>query len=522
MAESQILSVENVDVGINSTMPSNKVVWSTGRNIRFTPGFVSKTPGKKNIATLPVSSLNLRAAFTFVAFDGNVYTILCTDAKIYAANRDYTTISDITPTTAPTGGYYDLWEFCIVAGLPILTNGKDVIWKWDDLDSILVPLLNAPLAKHISCSMHQLVCSNIYMNGAWRYGRTEWSGVGKPEFWTIDKTRKSGYQDLNDYYGASTSRQNILCQISEGSKVYYFTEKNLWVCDFAQAKKQFFIVDGAVELASPKSACNYGGSIYAICKDDVYKYTNGAKTAIGLPIRKELYLGLNYLKLDTIFNFNVFGTSEVWFCVPMNSSALPDTAYIFNTELNNWTICDCDFTCHALQYSKTVAWVNNSGIEVTWENDTDDTISWLGEFYRANPEDIVCDSLSHINKMDSGYNALNTSLTDTAIYGYIETGDMSFAARPIQKVIEELFPELAAQTLTNSLMIQVGCRENLSLAVRWNPAVSFRIGIDIYTDLRNYGSQGAFIRLRFYTNIKDSPWAMSSYAVTYSVSRRIR
>jgi len=520
--ESKSVTVDTLDVGIDSTSPSNKVTWATGRNVRFIPGYVTKTPGKTNLATLGTPALPIRESFTFVATDGDVYTIICTDAQIFAANRDFSTITDITPTSAPTGGYYDIWEFCIVAGLPIITNGKDAIWKWPDQDQPLTPLLNAPLAKHISSCMNRLVCSNTYENTISRYGRTRWSEMGNPENWTVDTTRKSGYHDLVNYSGKEAAMNFILAQISIGSKTYYFTEKNLFVCDFAQPTKQFIIIDNSVELMSTKSVCEHRGILYAIAKDDIYQYIDGNKASIGRPQRIELYDDLNYLKIDTIFSFNIYSTNEVWFCVPTGTNTLPDTAYVYNTELGAWTICDCDFTCHALQYSKTVAWVNNLGATVTWENSAAQTISWLAEFYRAIAQDIVCDSASHILKMDSGYNAISTALAAVAIYGFIETGDFVLGARPFEKVIEELFPDMLAQTQASTLMIQVGSRNNLSEPPRWSKSVPFRIGIDGYADMRCYGSEGAFLRLRYYTSALDSPWAMGSYSFLYSIGARIR
>jgi hypothetical protein len=519
MDKEGIITVDTVDVGIDSTKPSNKVTWSTGRNVRFIPGYVTKTPGKTILSSSVHSTgLNIRASFTFVGPDSNVYTIICTDNRIWAANREFTNFTEVTPASPPTGGYYDLWQFCIVAGLPYLTNGKDAIWKWTDPAGVLI-VSSAPLAKNISSCMGFLVCSNIYEGGAWHYGRVRW---GRPEAFTVDKTDQAGYIDLANYYGNDVSVHNILCQISEGSKTYFFTEKNRWVCDFSQSRKDFFIDDGSIELMSPKSACAFRGKIYAFAKDDIYVYEGSNKKVVGTPFKRDIYSTVNALYIDTIFIFSIFATNEIWFCIPTGANTLPDTAYIYNEDINGWSPCDCDFTCHALQYSKTVAWVNNLGTTITWENDSAQTIPWLAEFYRSNPQDIVGTSNGYILKMDSGYNAVNSSGQATAIYGLIETGDMDCKARPFEKIVEECYPDLLAQTLTNSLMIQVGVRDNLSKALRWSPAVAFKIGQSDYADLRSYTAQGAFVRLRFYSNALDSPWALGGYSQKYSIGRAIR
>lgn len=530
--------IDKLDVGIDTTSPSNKVVWSTGRNVRFTPGFVSKTLGKSVLATLPTASLNVRAIFTFMDFGGAMRNIVCTDSNVYALDSNYTTLTDITCGSL-SGGENDLWDFTIVAGLPILTNGKDGIWKWPDPASGLVPLQNFPLCKNISCCMHRLVGSNVRSSTGfwgigyiWYTGRVVWSETGNPENVVIDTSRKTGQFDLVNYQDGEDVQHNIICQIVDGSKVYYFTERNVWVTDFAQPIKQFIIIDDDFQLLSSQSATIDKGIIYAADKRDIYTFTGGQKKPIGLPIKKELFANINQSALNSVFSFPMWATNEIWFCVPTGTSAVADTAYVYNWELANWSILDCDFLCHGKVYapfvalrslSLNIAWQKNSLAEVTWNNLTPALVNWVSTLYNVMVSKDVCgDSASHILQMDSWYNAINTSLAPVAINGIIESGDFSMGNRAFQKVIEECYPDLAAQTSVNSLMVQVGIRENLSLPINWGPVISFRIGVDFYADLRNYTSQGAHVRLRFYTNIIDSPWSMSSYGFNFSMGERIR
>jgi hypothetical protein len=470
-----------------------------------------------------------------MAYDGNIYTVICCDAYVYAANGDYTTITDITPSPAPTGGALDFWEFTIVAGLPILTNGKDPIWKWPDPNAALTVLLNAPVAKHISCCMHRLVCSNVFDNGVYT-GRVKWSAVGNPEFWIIDTSKKSGRFDLVNYQDGEDTQHNIMCQITDGSKTCFFTERNLWVCDFAQQIKQFTIVDGDFQILSPRSAVLDRGNIYAIDKRDIYRFTAsrgalfpGGKEPIGTPSKKELFATLNVSAINSAFAFSMFGANEIWFCVSTGSNTVPDTAFIYNWELSTpqnpvWSIQDVDFLCHARAYPPAayVAWTGSGGAPISWTGTGGGTIHFLQERYNAIARDIVGDSASHILLMDSGFNAIDTSLDPQPIDGVIESGDMVLGSRMYEKIMEELFPDLLAQSQTNSLMIQVGTRNSLSMPIQWSPVSAFRIGVDNLVDLRSYGSEGAFARIRFYTSIADSPWSLGSYSFKFSLGAEIR
>ena len=145
----------------------------------------------------------------------------------------------------------------------------------------------------------------------------------------------------------------------------------VWVCDFAQINKSFTIVDNDIRIMSPRLTCSYKGVIYSLAKDDAYKYYGGKKNPIGLPIRNN-FPTLNYSCIDTSFCFPMNGANEIWFCVPTGTNTAPDTAYVYNWELDNWTITDCAFLSHSLYSGQPstaqsyVKWFNTYGNEVVW------------------------------------------------------------------------------------------------------------------------------------------------------------
>jgi hypothetical protein len=339
-------SVKSVAQGINTQLPGSMVTWATGRNVRFTPGYVSKTLGKTLLATV-AGSVPVRATFTFVGTDGAVRTIVCCDTAVYAYDANMANPVTITPTPAPTGGASHVWQFALVSGLPILSNGKDVIWKWSSYAGVLTALAGAPtFAKRISSCMHRLIVSNLSEGGFTYPGRVRWTEPGNPENWTIDTTGKSGRFDIVDYNTDIEALANIKAQLARGSKMFFFTERGLWWCDFAQATKQFIEADPEVEILSSKALCSLNGSIYWLGKKDAYRTMEGQAVSIGLPIRDDLFNGLNTAYLSTAFAFAMKSTGEVWFCVATGSNTVPDTAYIFNAELDVWSIADVNFSCH--------------------------------------------------------------------------------------------------------------------------------------------------------------------------------
>jgi len=488
-------SFDDAEKGIATEFPSTKVAWATGNNVRITTGFVSKTLGKALIASLP-STPAARAMFTFVGTDGAVRTIVCCDAKVFAYDSTFGSYTDITPASPPTGGATDVWQFALVSGLPILSNGKagtDRMWIWSSYAGIMTLMYDtavdgiAPIwAKNISSCMHRLVVSNlnIYYPAGTTYthtGRVYWTEPGNPVNWILDTTNKAGYQDLVFYQDGVAAHANIKAQITRGHEVFFFAERGLWKCDFAAAMRNFIIVNPKTEILSRRALCKKEETIYFIGKNDLYWTGGGDPTAFGLPIRTELFDNLAASYLHTAFVFAPYLTDEVWFCVATGTSTTPNKAFVYNTETKSFTIHDVDFSCHA------------------------------EALHTAIPYDVVGNASGQILRLDSGFN----TAAGLAIDGRIESGDMTFGAPDQMKRISEVIPELAVQTTVSELMIQVGLRNRLSDDIRWSDPVPFTIGVSEKTDFNGFRKEGKYVRVRFYSDLVTSPWALSGYTIKY-------
>ena len=476
---------ESIDKGINTQFPSTKAVWSTGRNVRFKPGFVYKSPGRSSIQTTP-SGLPIREMFRLIGTDGVERTIVCCDTIIYAYDATFASYTDITPSPTPTGGASDVWGFALVAGLPILTNGKDAIWKWASYAGVLTALSGAPTyGKRISSCMHRLVVSNLSEGGYAYTGRIRWTEVGNPENWTMDLTNKSGYFDLMGYETGVEAFQNIKAQQTDGGKMYFFTERGLWVSDLYQAPKPFLIAGKEAEILSPRAACMVDGVLYWIGKTDVFTSTGHSRKPIGLPIRNDLFYNLNKSSgIQASFTFHNRVNREIWFCIPTGSSTVADTAYVYNYELDNWTIVDVDFLCASESDLLTL------------------------------PYDIVGNRLGEITQLDTGDNGYDAGAA-TAINGFVETGDLDFKAPDFVKRVSDVIAEVALQTGVNELMIQVGFRNRLSDDIRWSDPAPFTIGVSDSCDFNFFRKDGKYVRLRFSTDQLDSPWSLAGYSIKY-------
>ena len=118
-----------------------------------------------------------------------------------------------------------------------------------------------------------------------------------------------------------------------------------------------------------------------------------------------------------------------------------------------------------------------------------------------------------ILRLDSGFN----TAAGLAINGMIESGDMALGLPINNKVVAEVIPHLEVQDTVSELMIQVGVRNRVSDDLRWSDHVPFTIGVSDRCDFNGFRKEGKFVRVRFYSDLADSPWAMSGYTINYEI-----
>ncbi len=493
--------------GIVTNAPTTDVVWSTGRNVRFKPGCVYKTLGKTLLTTVP-NSLPIRAMFTFRAYDNVFRTIVCCDTKVYSYSEEFGTYSDITPSPAPDSESTDIWQFALVGGLPMLTNGVDGIWKWASLGSALQKM-SIPKAKYMINSMHRLLLGSVTENGYNYPARARWSKSTKPEIFTIGKEGKGGRADFIKMTGDGIEALERIVGFSNyKNKVLVHTEQNIYAMDYYQSPYDYqstIFAEGVGLVGARAVTKDKYGINYLTGQEDFYMITDIA-SPIGFPIRNSVFPNLNKDAIRTAFSFYKPDTKEIFNCVPVNSGS-PNKAYIYNTELKNWSICDVDYTCHTYNFKQDISSWDNLTFG-SWDEITDSQWDKLSE-NGVLPYSVVGDSSGNIFKLDDSANN-----NGEAIEAYIETGDMLFDNPVFSKNITEIFPSVKPQSADTQLLIQVGTRESLHQQIEWSNPMAYTIGVDEKAD---FLSNGKYVRLRFYTNQLDAEWILDGYYLNYTL-----
>ena len=500
--------------GIITNAPSTKVAWVNGKNVRFGSGYVRKTPGKSLLATIPSVS-PIRGMFTFKGTDGTVRTIVCSDVNIYSYTNDFGSYTDITPPYPPPSiTANDAWQFTLVGGMPVLSCGVDRIWKWESYGSPLALLDNAPRrAKCLTSSKNRLLLGWVLENGYEYPARLRWSDIADPESFCVDDNKSaSGRADMVNPNGNSIdSAERIKGFASRGENTFVFTERNVWLLSPIASKEHVYSLSLFAEcigLISTRAVVYANGVIYFIGTDDFYMIADGVKP-IGFSIRNSVFPNLNKAAAGTAFAFYKPDTKEVFFCMATASNTTPDTAYVYNTEFNNWSICSVNYLCYAYN------WVENN---VTWESQqfgqwdqATDSDVWDTSDAGIIPYNAVGNINGEILKFDDGANDYFASAS-SAIESYIETGDMVFDNERFNKMISRVYPFLKPQSDKTKLMVSVGVRESLSNDIEWSTPVPFTLGINNKVDVRKTGKYG---RIKFSTNQLGVDWTLDGYELEY-------
>lgn len=504
-----IFQQNKTNSGIITNLPSTEVAWATGRNVRFVPGAVYKKFGSTSLAT---RSLPVRGLFTFKGFDDVFRSVACFDTKIESGTNNFTAIQTITPASAPTSGINDVWQFAMVGGQPIFTNGINIPSQWTNFANILTPLTNAPICKAIASHKGRVIAGYISEGGFTYPARVRWSNIHAPTDWTLDLKGMSGYKDLIPVSANVDAIDGIKSITNDGDTLVVFCGRNIWLGAFngGVTTYNWKALDQGLGLVAPRAYVKTTyGQIYFMSQEDFYILGDTPKP-IGFQIRNAVFPNLNKAAINTAFAYYRQFTKEVVFCFATGTNTVPDTEVVYQEETKAWSIGDCNYTVASINYdSSNFQW--STLPYGSWTAITDGRWDEIGDT-GVIPYQTTGNSSGVICKQDDGYNNYDS----TPISAYIETGD--FRNDDFNHiVINTVEPVVKPQTPKNALMVKVGARRTLSDPIQWSLPQPFYIGTGEHVKFHHAGK---YVRLRFESNVIDSPWTLEGFHVDLRIGAR--
>lgn len=503
--------MNKVDKGIVTNLPSLGQAWSAGRNVSFKKGCVYKIFGKTLLTTIS-GNLPIRAMFVFKGYDNVWRNIVCCDTKIYSYTNNFTVQQDITPSTPPSSTSLDSWTFGIIGGMPLLSNGVNPPYKWDNFASVMTTLTGAPsVCKALYVHNNRVIVGNI-QEGAYAFpARLRWSDIIDPTDWNRDLKLSSGKHDCVNQNTSLTGTDVIQAITSHpfGNRLVVFTERNIWYGNPVEFPRvyTFDSIDRDIGLIAPRLFVKTPKGLYFMSQEAVYRIGgDGVMEELSFPIRNSIFPLLNKSKISTSFCYYKPSTREVVFAVPLGTDTTPSTAFVWQEETNSWTIWSVDYAAHSTYFDSS---------NTTWDTIPDAQWNLISDSRWDNfgltgvlPSECVGNSSGQILKQDFGYNN-----NGVAIDAYIETGDFDMNTPYLNKVIDRIWLILKPQASISEVMIQVGVRPDLHHDIEWGLPLPLTIGV---TNFVNCRTQGKYIRLRLFSNVLDSPFIIEGYGVEWS------
>lgn len=456
-----------------------------------------------------VSGGDGKATLTITTVSGGVITGL----SIAYGGTGYSNGTGVATTAAapPSSTSTDVWQFALIGGMPMLSNGVNTPWKWDLTGNPMTVVSGAPLiCKAMHVHMNKLIVGNI-QEGAYAVpSKLRWANTMQPNGgWITDLRGLSGGKDLVPHSTTMQGTDVIQAITSQGTKLIVFCERNIWYGSPAEWPLDYSwsAMDSNLGLIAPRAFVKTPkGLVYFMGQEDFHVMAEGIED-IGFPIRNSVFPNLNKAAIKTAFAYYKPSTREVYFCYATGTNAVPDTAAIYSEETKSFSFEDVDYLSHSFNFDSTNYQWDTIPFG-SWDEIGDQRWDDMGKTGIL-PYEVVGTSSGQIQKADTGYNKSDGS----PIEGYIETGDYILDNAMINKIIQELVPVLKPQDSVNAIMIQVGVRENLHKDIEWSLPQAFTIGVSRHV---NFRKMGKYFRIRFFTDVTNSPYIIEGFSLKYS------
>ncbi len=497
--------------GIVTNLPPEATQWSYGRNWRFRPGCLYQHPGKLLLATVPDKS-PIRHCRGLTSLSGSRYYAVITDLHIYLYSKDFSVVINVTPANFTAG---KRWNVEMDAGLPVISNEYQ-FWQLPSFSSPAINLPNYPVGS-LSTTLFdgRLWAVGAYDPlGSYFPARLTWTGVNNPTQWnaspdigTASEYGRGGWQDLVSPKSGEAAMETGMSLKAYADEMYAFTDKRIWYAQRTASPHDYSFKPLSytnAQLAAPKAAVAvespYGSGVCYMGKDNFYVVSGTTVTPFGLDIRNVCFPNLNRNSLETAFAFQNPATFEVFFCVPTGASAYPDTSFVYNMELKNWTICDCNITAQCLAV---VDAPGNIPVTTQWQ---DSAASFL------NPPSggviqysLVGDSAGNLYRMDG-----SISDNGSPISSVMESGD--FGDGLLRRSFRRVVPNFRTSGNGSKIFIKCGSRDSLNQPVEWDAPQQFVVGRDKYITSRK---SGFYLKIQIYSDNAKFINVLDGYSFEY-------
>jgi hypothetical protein len=483
--------------------------WSDCINMRFTDGGVSRIKGEKKIFDTPAVIPYHLQPYTV---DGVRYWVHAGLAAVYA--DDGTTRSNITPTSAPTGGIDDRWTGGIFNGILIANNQVDapIFWGGTGLAATLTNWPANTIAKSVRPYKNVIVALGVTKN----VGTTndefphmvKWSNIADPgtlpSTWDeTDVTETAGERDLAE------DSSVMVDQLPLGDSNIIYKENAMYSMTPSGGQDifRFQRLPGNVGALTQNCVVNTPLGHVVLTPGDVIIHSGqGARSIITARMRKWLFSRIDSLNRNRSFVALNPVMNEVLICFPQLGDEVCTLAVVWNWVEDNWSIRELNnATCSGagqLNYGAANSW---AAATETWDTITG---AWnQDELSPAQQRMLIGSSAPLISVID-----VTASFNGTPYTSFLEKTGIHLDAPDRVKLIRSIYPRIKAATGTR-VQFQVGASMDVEGDITWSDPVIYTVGTTYKVD--SFAS-GRFLAIRV-QSIDNTPYEFRSMDIDYAL-----
>jgi len=539
-----IVEVNNVGMGgIISDIPPEQLpphIWSSGANVRFYDGKLSKFPGQVDVFGNTLDEPHIAFPWNYPTEYRWVYAsgvgIYYTQGVNHFDITRYTTTPGDNPYTA---GSRPRWNGAMLGGVPIMNhvNMTDYPQQWDETLGRMKDLENWPAntyARVIRAFGNFLIALDI-TKGVTNYPYlVKWSHPADPGTVPVswdetDPTRLAGENVL-----AQSGGKLVDCLPLGGANIIY-KESSIWLQQLSRGQYVFSWreLDGSNGLLTQNCVAPFLGRHFCLGRSDAYVFDGrSVQSVITNKFRRWLFQQIHPDWWQYVQVVPNYPKQEIWicFCSASNDSGYFDKALVWNWNTGAWTIREFDppgyWRISYVAYGQVT-----SGLQ-TFDTTAGTFDGQTGAFGDAGSSPADWQLLAAgVNRAPGNGNLVHVDegyRIDGYLYrSYVERQALAIAGQGPDgpkvdpssvKFVRAIYPKIAGNTGAD-VQVYIGGQMQLDDPITWEGPYRYIVG---QTEVIHCATTGRFISLRFDDEAGAAlPWEMTGYALDLDVVSRM-
>lgn len=486
-----IVAITDVgDVGVIKDTPAHLLplgAWTDANNVRFIKGGVQKCNGHGSHLTPAAAPYGI---FSCQSLSTHYWVFLTlTEAYQFTA----TTATEITrgmPTpTNYTGTANDQWNGGMFGGIPFFNNGVDPPQVWNPIGSAaLANLTNWPAGatcKVLRAFNNYMVALDVTKSGTRHPLMVKWSDTtamgSLPASWDeTDATKDAGETTLEG------DGEKIVDCARLGDLNVIYLDKSRWTMQYVGPPSIFYFrnVSKTSGLLGQGCAQVFSDRMhFVVTQDDVVLFDGLEQNSIiDHRMRNSLFDDVSASSQPwRTFVLPRRDFREMWICFPSGGGTTVNKAYVWNWQLNNWsirTIPNCTMMAYDIRGAAHSTYIAGISTDKIFKMNT--TFQFDGTDYRS----------------------------------YVERTGLMLTKEPAHKVLRTIYPNITGDSGVE-VKVFAGSHSTPDGTVTWNQnPVLFRVGLDREARIH---SEGHFLTVRF-EEASSKNWKLHDYALEFETT----